>query len=289
MKKTMSRLLAATLTAIMLMSCMVVSALAADARVTSMSYQPHPLYPGMNGNAVVEVDYGDSTGRGICVEPAKDGPAVGSTLSLSDVDATMTRYAYMASQTDDVYRTWCIHHAAANHLGLGNGSRDSGITAVENEVGSVSVPDSFQAFIGRPSNSSYQVMLLWRTRPTGKVVLTKSSANPALTDGNRCYSLAGAVYGVYGSESDARSDSNRVGTLTTDANGSAGPLETKAGAYWYRELVAPKGYALDTGVYSFTVSSGQTTTLRVTDKPQSDPIGVLLKKVDATSGDGEMR
>lgn len=31
MKKTMSRLLAATLTAIMLMSCMVVSALAADA------------------------------------------------------------------------------------------------------------------------------------------------------------------------------------------------------------------------------------------------------------------
>lgn len=80
-----------------------------------------------------------------------------------------------------------------------------------------------------------------------------------------------------------------MGTLTTDANGSAGPLETKAGAYWYRELVAPKGYALDTGVYSFTVSSGQTTTLRVTDKPQSDPIGVLLKKVDATSGDGEMR
>lgn len=126
MKKTMSRLLAATLAAIMLMSCMVVSALAADARVTSMSYQPHPLYPGMNGNAVVEVDYGDGTGNGVCVEPAKDGPAVGSTLSLSDADATMTRYAYMASQTSDIYRTWCIHHAAANHLGLGNGSRDSG-------------------------------------------------------------------------------------------------------------------------------------------------------------------
>ena len=102
MKKTISRLLAATLAAIMLMSCMVVSALAADARVTSMSYQPHPLYPGMNGNAVVEVDYGDGTGNGVCVEPAKDGPAVGSTLSLSDADATMTRYAYMASQTSDL-------------------------------------------------------------------------------------------------------------------------------------------------------------------------------------------
>ena len=117
MKKPMSRLLASVLAAIMLINCMIVTALAADARVISMNYQPHPLYPGMNGNAVVEVDYGDSTGRGICVEPAKDGPAVGSTLSLSEADTTMTRYAYMASQTSDIYRTWCIHHAAPHaHL-----------------------------------------------------------------------------------------------------------------------------------------------------------------------------
>lgn len=88
MKKPMSRLLASVLAAIMLINCMIVTALAADARVISMNYQPHPLYPGMNGNAVVEVDYGDSTGRGICVEPAKDGPAVGSTLSLSEADTT---------------------------------------------------------------------------------------------------------------------------------------------------------------------------------------------------------
>lgn len=283
MKKTMSRLLAATLAAIMLMSCMVVSALAADARVTSMSYQPHPLYPGMNGNAVVEVDYGDGTGNGVCVEPAKDGPAVGSTLSLSDADATMTRYAYMASQTSDIYRTWCIHHAAANHLGLGNGSRDSGITAVENEVDGISVPDSFQAFIGRPSNSGYQVMLLWRTKPTGQLTLTKSSANPALTDGNSCYSLAGAEYTV------KDSSGTEVGTLKVDADGAANTLTVNAGPYTAQETVAPKGYALDPTVYRVNVTSGQTTTLRVTDLPQSDPVGVLLRKVDATSGDGEMR
>ena len=269
MKKTMSRLLAATLAAIMLMSCMVVSALAADARVTSMSYQPHPLYPGMNGNAVVEVDYGDGTGNGVCVEPAKDGPAVGSTLSLSDADATMTRYAYMASQTSDIYRTWCIHHAAANHLGLGNGSRDSGITAVENEVDGISVPDG------------YQVMLLWRTKPTGQLTLTKSSANPALTDGNSCYSLAGAEYTV------KDSSGTEVGTLKVDADGAANTLTVNAGPYTAQETVAPKGYALDPTVYRVNVTSGQTTTLRVTDLPQSDPVGVLLRKVDATSGDGE--
>lgn len=281
MKKPMSRLLASVLAAIMLINCMIVTALAADARVISMNYQPHPLYPGMNGNAVVEVDYGDGTGNGVCVEPAKDGPAVGSTLSLSDADATMTRYAYMASQTSDIYRTWCIHHAAANHLGLGNGSRDSGITAVENEVDGISVPDSFQAFIGRPSNSGYQVMLLWRTKPTGQLTLTKSSANPALTDGNSCYSLAGAEYTV------KDSSGTEVGTLKVDADGAANTLTVNAGPYTAQETVAPKGYALDPTVYRVNVTSGQTTTLRVTDLPQSDPVGVLLRKVDATSGDGE--
>ena len=103
------------------------------------------------------------------------------------------------------------------------------------------------------------------------------------------YSLVGAVYGVYGSESDAWSDSNRLGTLTTDASGNTVTLELRAGTYWRRELTAPKGYALDTGVYSFSVTAGNTTTLSVSDNPQSDPVGVLLKKIDATSGDGEMR
>ena len=45
MKKPMSRLLASVLAAIMLINCMIVTALAADARVISMNYQPHPLYP----------------------------------------------------------------------------------------------------------------------------------------------------------------------------------------------------------------------------------------------------
>lgn len=80
-----------------------------------------------------------------------------------------------------------------------------------------------------------------------------------------------------------------AGTLTTDASGNTVTLELRAGTYWRRELTAPKGYALDTGVYSFSVTAGNTTTLSVSDNPQSDPVGVLLKKIDATSGDGEMR
>ena len=126
-------------------------------------------------------------------------------------------------------------------------------------------------------------MLLWRTKPTGQLTLTKSSANPALTDGNSCYSLAGAEYTV------KDSSGTEVGTLKVDADGAANTLTVNAGPYTAQETVAPKGYALDPTVYRVNVTSGQTTTLRVTDLPQSDPVGVLLRKVDATSGDGEMR
>ena len=69
MKKPMSRLLASVLAAIMLINCMIVTALAADARVISMNYQPHPLYPGMNGNAVVEVAYGWAMAPVIAASP----------------------------------------------------------------------------------------------------------------------------------------------------------------------------------------------------------------------------
>lgn len=290
MNKPMSKLLTAMLTVIILMSSMVVSVFAADAKVTYMKYQPHPNLPGVNGNAIVRVDYGDGVGHGICVEPAKDAPPVGVTLSLESADQTMTRYAYMASQCqDNNYRTWAIHHAASDHMGLDNGTADPLIAQVKREVGSVVVPDSFEAFIGRPSNSAYQVMLLWRTKPTGKLELVKSSTNTSITAGNSCYSLRGAVYGVFNTRSDAVAEQNAVGKFTTDANGKAPALTLKAGTYWYKELQAPKGYAKNTEVKSVTVAAGETAVIHASDHPQSDPVGVLLKKVDSTSGDGETR
>lgn len=45
MKKPMSRLLASVLAAIMLINCMIVTALAADARVISMNYHRTRSYP----------------------------------------------------------------------------------------------------------------------------------------------------------------------------------------------------------------------------------------------------
>lgn len=124
---------------------------------------------------------------------------------------------------------------------------------------------------------------------TGSVQLKKTSANTALTNGNSCYSLQGAVYGIYSSRANANADKNRLGTLTTKADGTSNTVsDLEAGySYFVKEITAPKGYALDGTVYTVSVTANKTATLSVKDTPQSDPVGVLLKKVDATTGKGE--
>lgn len=116
---------------------------------------------------------------------------------------------------------------------------------------------------------------------TGDLTLTKTSANPDLTDGNDCYSLTGAKYTVY----KEQACTNSVGVLTAKADGTTNTLTLDAGTYYIKETTAPKGYALDPDVYKVTVTSGKKTTFETTDLPQGDPIAVLLKKVDADTGD----
>lgn len=119
----------------------------------------------------------------------------------------------------------------------------------------------------------------------GRVELVKTSSNPALTEGSSCYSLAGAVYGIYKTKADAEADANRVAELVTDAEGNAKAAEIAAGTYYVREVEPSKGFALDENVYTVTVKGGETAEVTSVEKPLSDPADVLLKKVDADTGE----
>ena len=141
-------------------------------------------------------------------------------------------------------------------------------------------PASFKVYI-LSTGSATQNILGYEYTPTGTVSLSKTSANTGITSGNSCYSLAGAVYGIY---SDAGC-SAQVTTLTTDAGGNAAAVSLNAGTYYYKELTAPAGYALDSSVQSFTVTDGQNTALSVSDTPTNDPVLITLNKVDSESGD----
>lgn len=121
--------------------------------------------------------------------------------------------------------------------------------------------------------------LLWgEYNPTGELQISKVSANPDITDGNDCYKLEGAQYGLY---TDAGA-TNQINTLTIGSNGWSNTVTgLTAGTYYIKEIKAPEGYALDPNIKAVTVNGGSKATVEFSDNPQGDPIGVLLGKIDA--------
>ena len=133
--------------------------------------------------------------------------------------------------------------------------------------------------------------LAFKVQSKGKLCIKKTSANPAITDNNPCYSLQGAEYGVYKTEADAKADKNKVNTLTIGKYDSSekykdwsNEIELDAGTYYLKETKNPKGYALNNSVVSVVVKANESSWIgsngEFKDYPQADPVGILLGKVD---------
>lgn len=109
----------------------------------------------------------------------------------------------------------------------------------------------------------------------GYLEISKSSAHPKLNDGNATYSLKGAVFGVYDKNGAC------VARLTTDEKGKterSGLLP--AGTYTVVEEQAPRGYA-PANECKVAIESGKTSSVSVSDMPQSALIDLVIGKVDA--------
>ncbi len=114
---------------------------------------------------------------------------------------------------------------------------------------------------------------------TGEISLVKTSSLSSLTEGNTCYSLEGARYGVY---SDSACTS-LAAELVTDASGAATVEGLEAGTYWVRETAAPPGYVLDGTVVEVTVVAEETASVAFSDAPQTVPEPDVAAKADAES------
>ena len=119
-----------------------------------------------------------------------------------------------------------------------------------------------------------QEIAYWEYTPKGNLEIQKASAIPNITNGNSCYSLKGAVYGLY-------KNGKEITRLTTDEKGYAKATGIKKDSYILKEIIPPKGYALDKREYSVSINSKQTTHIDVKDYPQSDPVSILLGKIDS--------
>jgi len=145
-------------------------------------------------------------------------------------------------------------------------------------------------------NSNIRIIVLDDTQPEppikkGKLCIKKTSANPAITDNNPCYSLQGAEYGVYKTEADAKANKNKVNTLTIGKYDSSekykdwsNEIELDEGTYYVKETKNPKGYALNNSVVKVTIKANENSWIGTNgefkDYPQSDPVSVVLGKVD---------
>lgn len=153
-------------------------------------------------------------------------------------------------------------------------------------------------YLGTNSLSGYdniRIVVLDDSTPgpqKGKLSIMKKSANPEITDNNPCYELKGAEYGVYKTEADAKADKNKVNTLIigkyddTEKNKNwSNEIELEAGTYYVKETKAPKGYGLNPNAVKVVIEAGKNTWIGeesndFVDYPQSDPVSVVLGKVD---------
>lgn len=187
-----------------------------------------------------------------------------------------------------------VWKTATKNLTLKHGNKEYTVDSAFHNGGSSL---THMATVDLANHSNLRIIVLDDTQPEppvkkGKLAIKKTSANPAITDNNPCYSLQGAEYGVYKTEADAKANKNKVNTLTIGKYDSSekykdwsNEIELDAGTYYLKETKNPKGYALNNSVVSVVVKANESswvgTNGEFKDYPQSDPVGILLGKVDS--------
>lgn len=149
------------------------------------------------------------------------------------------------------------------------------------------------ATVYKPYSGKKQTLII--PNIAGYIDLQKESANKEITDGNECYSLEGAKYGVFLSKADAEAERNLQMVLTTDENGYAvsDALPVKKNGdpttYYVKEMKHPEGYALSDTVYPVEVKRWKVSTVNadaeenpgvIMEEPQYDPVQIMLGKYD---------
>lgn len=184
----------------------------------------------------------------------------------------------------DVSEGWCLDHTAAEPSGWAE--YVATLTGADSSAGKayyslyITPPDATDGYTRNELGlTGYQhvgatMTLDWSFG--GRVHINKVSANPPATENNDCYSLAGAVYGVY---ADAAC-TDQVVSLITDADGATETEELlSSGTYYVKEVKASAGFMLDETVYTVTVADGGTATVTCFEVPAMDPATIV--KVDA--------
>ena len=239
-----------------------------------------------------------------CLEPLKETPESGSyeaeQLETGELrkglyyayggpghSAYVEKHGYLWSgEGYNENMEYCMSHCILSYLYSGSPDAFTGLTDSEAQVllkhiGQIlsmpEPPETFCAFVF--GTGSGQAMGGSGKDRTGTLEIYKESDRPDWTEGNPCYSLEGAVFGVYSPGAQTP-----LYEITTDGNGYGRIEELPIGTYEIAEIKSPEGFALDQNRYTVTVGEGETCRYRCADQAQNHPLEVILVKTDGETG-----
>ena len=144
----------------------------------------------------------------------------GGAVSYIYTDSTgrgfFKNFGYGADNTDyaivDIDNYYVIEYRSPNGYALNNnyyGFTDSG-EVDDNGLPIYRISSSLKAANGKPA---------FPNEPRLELRIQKRSADTSISNGNKCYSLENAEYGIYDSKADAENNTNLRGVIVTDENG----------------------------------------------------------------------
>ena len=202
-------------------------------------------------------------------------------ILLSDTFSSNSDYALYGC--NESFKSWC----RKNVIGFGTDGSEINANATGRQICARQgeVPKNFLPYMLH-TGAGNQLILSFTYIPYGELDLVKVTENPAMCEGNPLYSLKGAEYTVYKN----KGLTDKAGVIKTDDDGYGKLGELEEGDYWVMETKQAPGHALDPTVYKAHVTPNETTRVNgrvVSDIAQSDPVGMLVGKVDAQTGESE--
>lgn len=190
-------------------------------------------------------------------------------------------YAYSHVILSYTYAKYALHNnSQANYAfyGLPNSTKNHLINKANQMQAMGGIPSGYSVYY---FNTSYNHQpMAFQVNNVATLSLRKSSSNTDITNGNSCYSLANAKYGVYRNAACT----SQVSTFTTNANGTSNSINLEPGTYYVKEISAPEGYYIDNTVKTVSLSSGENKVVSFTDKPMDDPAAIVIQKKDKYTG-----
>ena len=256
-------------------------------------------------------NYFDVDGKmAYCLEPLKDTPVSGrySVHPLRDGAVRKGLYYVYGGPGYALYQAkfgsigvksrysqddeYCMSHCILSYLYSGNDSAFTGLDSssiavlkgrAEHILSLPEPPEAFYAFLFNMDGNGQVMGGSGRDR-TGEIEIRKSSDQPEWTEDNSCYSLEGAVFGIYRPGEDTP-----LWTVSTDKKGYGRLTDIPIGTYEISEIEGPMGFALSEQRQKLQVEEGTVFRYECVNKAQHYPVQVLLNKVDAETGEQKPR